>query len=67
MREVGERLYTPKDLNDARVISHVRQWQLRKSGELGFYQFGRKIYYGQRHLDTFLASCERSAHMPAAV
>ncbi len=66
MRDAGERLYTPKDLNDRRIISHVRQWQLRKSGHLDFYQVGRKIYYGQRHLDAFFASCERTGRQAEA-
>ena len=60
MREAGERLYTPNELAEQGIISHVKQWQLRKSNRLGFYQVGRKILYGQKHVDAYFALCDRS-------
>ncbi len=66
MREAHERLFTPTDLAEQGILSNVKQWQLRKSGHLDFYQVGRKIYYGQRHLDTFFASCERTGRQAEA-
>lgn len=58
MREVGERLYTPKELDESGVLSLVKQWQERKAGRLQAYRVGRKILYGQRHLNAYLAKCE---------
>jgi hypothetical protein len=58
MREVGERLYTPNDLAEGGIMSHVKQWQERKIGRLQCYRVGRKILYGQRHLDAYFALCE---------
>jgi hypothetical protein len=58
MREVGERLYTPNDLSESGIMSHVKQWQERKSGRLQCYRIGRKILYGQRHLDAYFSLCE---------
>jgi hypothetical protein len=60
MREAGERLYTPNELSESGIMSHVKQWQERKSGRLQYYRVGRKILYGQRHLDAYLALCESS-------
>ena len=59
MRDVGEKLYTPNDLAERGILSHVKQWQLRKEAKLHFYQCGRKILYGQKHLDAYFASCEQ--------
>jgi len=58
MREVGERLYTPNDLAECGIMSHVKQWQERKAGRLQAYRIGRKVLYGQRHLDAYFAACE---------
>lgn len=54
-----ERLITPNELASMGILSLVGQWQLRKSGALQHYRVGRKILYSQRHIDAFLANCER--------
>lgn len=61
MREAGERLYTPRELDGWGIISTVKQWQERKSGRLGYLAIGRKILYLQRHLDAYFALCEAEA------
>ncbi len=60
MREAGERLYTPNELAECGIMSLVRQWQERKFGRLQCYRLGRKILYGQKHLDAYFALCEMS-------
>ncbi len=60
MREAGERVYTPNDLAEAGIIGHVKQRQERKAGRLKHYSVGRKILYGQKHVDAYLALCEKS-------
>ena len=54
----GEALYTPNDLAEKGVMSLVKQWQERKAGRLQCYRIGRKILYGQHHLDAYFALCE---------
>lgn len=58
MKEAGENFYTPNDLSERGIMSHVKQWQERKAGRLQCYRVGRKILYGQHHLDAYLLSCE---------
>jgi hypothetical protein len=58
MREAGEQLYTPKDLAERGIMSHVKQWSERKAGRLGFLRIGRKILYRQSHVDSYFALCE---------
>jgi hypothetical protein len=67
MREAGERLYTPNDLAEGGIMSHVKQWQERKAGRLQCYRVGRKILYGQRHLDAYFALCESSGEQKAGI
>jgi hypothetical protein len=62
MREAGERLYTPTELAEQGIMSHVKQWQERKSGRLRSYRIGRKVLYGQRHLDAYFAMCEQQVN-----
>ena len=66
MKELHETLTTPKELDSAKVMSQVKQWQERKSGRLGFYKIGAKNLYGQKHLDAYFAACERNAQQPPA-
>ncbi len=64
MREAGEKLYTPKEIAERGIMSPVKQWQERKAGRLQAYRIGRKVLYGQRHLDAYFAACE-SGGQPA--
>ncbi len=61
MREVGERLYTPNEVAERGIMSLVKQWQERKSGRLGAYRLGRKVLYGQKHLDAYFKLCDSDA------
>jgi hypothetical protein len=60
MSEFSEKLYTPKQLDEERVISLVQQWKERRSGRLKCYRIGRKILYSDRHISEYLALCEQS-------
>jgi hypothetical protein len=53
-----ERLHTPRQLADRRILSLVTQWKMRKNGRLKFYQIGTKILYSDRHIQDFLSLCE---------
>lgn len=56
-----DRLFTPKQLAQRGIMSLVRQWQERRSGRLGYFQLGRRIFYSQKHLSDYLADCESKA------
>ncbi len=58
VREAGERLYTPNEVAECGIMSLVKQWQERKAKRLGAYRVGRKILYGQKHLDAYFAACD---------
>jgi hypothetical protein len=58
MNKLGERLFTPRELDEKKIISLVQQWKERKKGRLKCYRVGRKILYSERHLADFFASCE---------
>jgi hypothetical protein len=66
MGDIGERFYTPAEIADQGIMSLVAQWQRRKSGELKYIKIGKKVLYSQRHLDEFLAKCEKNAGKDAA-
>lgn len=59
-KRIEETLRTPKQIADSGVMSLVVQWRKRKSGELKFYQIGRKILYSADHLQDFLEACEKN-------
>ncbi len=61
MKEAGERFYTPNELAEQGIMSLVKQWQERRAGRLGAYRIGVKILYGQHHLDSYLALCDKPA------
>lgn len=53
-----DKLFTPKQIADRGILSLVMQWKKRSSGQLKFYQVGRKILYSEKHIKDYLASCE---------
>jgi hypothetical protein len=55
---LDEQFYTPNDLAERGIMSHVKQWQERNAKRLGFLRIGRKILYRQRHLDEYFQLCE---------
>ena len=57
---MNEKLYTPKELADLKILSLVQQWKERKAGRLKCYRIGKKILVGQKHLSDYLALCESS-------
>jgi hypothetical protein len=61
MRETGERIYTPNDLEELGLLSRVKQWQERKAKRLPYLAIGRKIVYLPRHLEIYYTLCEREA------
>jgi predicted DNA-binding transcriptional regulator AlpA len=42
-------------------ISRVTAWRMRETGKLPYCRIGNKIVYLPRHIDEFLANCERRA------
>lgn len=60
MKELNEKLFTPQELADNRILSLPQQWKERKSGRLKCYRLGRKILYSERHLTAYLELCETS-------
>jgi excisionase family DNA binding protein len=39
-------------------VSRVTLWRLRQKGQLPHYKLGRRILYGQRHVEEFLRAHE---------
>ena len=60
MEKLNEHLYTPKELDENKILSLVQQWKERGRGRLRCYRIGRKILYAQKHLDSYFALCESS-------
>ncbi len=60
----GKTLTTPKQLAEMNVgLSTVSQWKLRKSGELKFFQIGRRVFYSPEHINDFLKNCEQNVEV----
>jgi len=66
MSELNEKLFTPKELAEMKILSLVQQWKERKKGRLHCYRVGRKIMYSSKHISDFLALCESSAQSEEA-
>jgi predicted DNA-binding transcriptional regulator AlpA len=45
-------------------ISRVTAWRLRMAGKLPHCRVGTRVLYLPRHLEEFLASCERPVREP---
>jgi hypothetical protein len=58
MTELNEKLFTPKELDEKKILSLVQQWKERKEGRLNCYRIGRKILYSEKHIADYLALCE---------
>jgi len=43
------------------IINRVTLYRKRKAKLIGFYRVGNQIFYGQHHIEEFLARCERKA------
>lgn len=43
-------------------ISRTTAWRERKAGRLPFCRIGNKVVYLPRHIDEFLANCEKNNH-----
>ncbi|MCA1623908.1 MAG: helix-turn-helix domain-containing protein [Acidobacteria bacterium] len=61
MIETLEKLFTPKELDEKKIISTVKQWQERKSGRLKCYRIGKKILYSEQHLRHYFEQSEKKA------
>lgn len=58
MVELNEKLFTPKQVAEKKILSLVQQWKERKLGRLNCYRIGKKILYSEKHLTDHLALCE---------
>lgn len=63
MTELNEKLFTPKELDEKKIISLVQQWKERERGRLKCYRIGRKILYGEQHIADFLKACENKPNV----
>lgn len=43
------------------INNRVTLHRKRKAQLIGFFRVGNRIFYGQSHIDEFLARCERKA------
>lgn len=59
MNELTEKLFTPKELDEQKILSKTEQWKRRKRGELKFYKIGTKVLYSEKHLADFFKLCEQ--------
>jgi hypothetical protein len=50
MEILGVKLLTPRQVAESGLISLVKQWQMRKTGELEYLRIGRKIFYKSEHI-----------------
>ena len=58
MAEFNEKFYTPKELDEMKILSLVQQWKERKAQRLFCFRIGRKILYSEKHIADYLALCE---------
>ena len=59
MNEGSKSTLTEQEFCKAVGISRVTAWRLRLAGKLPYCRVGNKVLYLPRHVDEFLAMCER--------
>lgn len=52
---------TESELCQAIGVSRMTAFRLREEGKLSYLKIGKRICYLPRHIDEFLARCERRA------
>jgi hypothetical protein len=65
MSMLRDKFYTPKELDEMKILSLVQQWKERDRGRLKCYRIGRKILYGEQHLADYFSLCEVEAQNKA--
>lgn len=55
---LNEKLLSPKEVAEAGLLSLTAQWSLRKSGDLTYLRIGKKIFYRESDIQSFLGRCE---------
>ena len=43
------------------ITNRITLHRKRKAKLIGFYRIGNKIFYGEHHIEEFMARCERKA------
>jgi excisionase family DNA binding protein len=59
--ETGGRLYSELEAAARLRVSHKTVRRMRQAGLLGFYRIGVRVIIAERHIQVFLADCERKA------
>ena len=55
-----EKLYSESEAATLlKLKDRTALWKLRRSGGIGHYVIGRRVYYGESHIKEFLEKCER--------
>lgn len=53
-----DRIITEKEAQKLLNLSRQTLFRKRKSGELHYYQCGKKVLYSPKHIEDFLSNCE---------
>lgn len=56
---MAEKLISEKQFLELTGLSRMTAKRHRDAKRLGFYKIGSRVMYSQRHVDDFLAQCER--------
>lgn len=58
--EGKEKLYTKHEAAEILHISPITVHRQIKAGKLGYYRLGSRVLISARHLEDYLARCERT-------
>jgi excisionase family DNA binding protein len=56
--------FTEQEFANRVGISRITAWRMRCSGRLHYYKVGRRVLYGESHVQEFLQACERRPDRP---
>jgi hypothetical protein len=62
--DLNERRYSEEEVIELGLLgckNRITLHRRRKAGLLGYYRVGGRVYYGQGHIEKYLAHCERNA------
>lgn len=58
-----EKTYTEQEAAKLLTLSMMTLKRLRKSKSIGYYQIGRRVTYGEQHLQEFLSANEQKKRL----
>lgn len=65
VEETNERLYTKEEAAEILRVSAITVHRQVKARKLGYYRLGSRVLISRKHIEDYLARCERTPKQSA--